>query len=341
MTDERVSDIGEFALIERLREAIPESVRATALVSTGIGDDAAIWTPTPGFASVITTDMLVEGSHFRLDWTGWVSLGFKALAVNLSDIAAMGAIPRLATISLGLRGTERISNLVAFYQGMSRLAEAHGVALVGGDIVHDADHVTISVTAIGEVEPERVLRRSRARPGDIIGVSGSIGAAAAGFEVLRDPLPYIGLATTGLLKAAHERPSPRIALGRLLGEVGATAAMDLSDGLLGDLPKILTASGVTATIDARVLPVAPALKALFPEDWLELALRGGEDYELLFTIPPDRFAVLADRSGEIGATVTAIGTIEERTGIGDGITLIGLDGQSAPVAPGVSWDHFV
>ncbi|HEU0164233.1 MAG TPA: thiamine-phosphate kinase [Thermomicrobiales bacterium] len=340
MPDDRVSDIGEFELIERLRAAIPESVRTTGQVSTGIGDDAAIWMPTPGLASVITTDTLVEGVHFRLDWTGWISLGFKALAVNLSYIAAMGAIPRLATVSLGLRGTERVANLVALYQGIGRLAETHGVALVGGDIVHDPDHVTISVTAIGEVEPERVLRRSGALAGDLICVSGSIGASAAGFEILRDPVPYIGLATTGLLKAAHERPNPRVALGRLLGEIGATAAMDLSDGLLGDLPKILAASGVAATIDSRSLPVAPAVKALFPDLWIDLALRGGEDYELLFTIPPGLFPALAARVEEIGATVTAIGTIEERADDTSGITLIGPDGNSAPVAPGVSWDHF-
>ena len=334
-----VADIGEFALIDALRDALPAAVRQSASVTDGIGDDAAIWTPQPGNVSVITTDTLVEGVHFRLDWTDWRSLGFKSLAVNLSDIAAMGATPRLATVSLGLRGDEHVDDLRAMYAGMGELAGAHAVAVAGGDVVRSPDRLMISVTAIGEAPATRVLRRSGAQPGDLICVSGTLGASAAGLAILSEPERFAGLATTGLLTAAHLRPNPRIALGKMLADVGATAAMDLSDGLLGDLPKILHASGVGATIDARRLPVAPALRALFPDRWLDLALRGGEDYELLFTIPPQAMTQLDERATEIGATVTAIGTITDRVDADARIALVDLDGQARSVDSG-AYDHF-
>lgn len=336
MDRETVADIGEFALIDRLAAALPPVAR-TGSVALGIGDDAAVWEPTPGTVSVITTDSLVEAIHFRLDWTDWRSLGFKALAVNLSDIAAMGAAPLLATITLGLRGTERVADLVSLYEGIGELAEAHRVAIAGGDIVRSPECLSIAVTAIGEVTRDRLLRRSGAREGDLIAVSGTIGASAAGLQVLADRERFAGLATTGLLVSAHLQPIPRIALGRLLGEAGATAAMDLSDGLLGDLPKILAASGVGATLDARALPVAPALRALFPEMWPDLAMRGGEDYELLFTVPPARFDDLGRRAEAIGSTVTAVGRIEPAS---HGLSVIGLDGIEQTARAGTLWDHF-
>lgn len=333
---ETVAEIGEFALIDRLGEALPLAARSAGL-ELGIGDDAAVWTPRPGTVSVITTDTLVEAIHFRLDWTDWRSLGFKALAVNLSDIAAMGATPRLATITLGLRGTERVADLVTMYEGIGELAASHGVAIAGGDIVRSPECLSINMTAIGEVAPDVILRRSGARVGDVIVVSGTIGASAAGLQILANPDRFAGLATTGLLVAAHLRPIPRIALGKLLGELGATSAMDLSDGLLGDLPKILAASGVGASLDARMLPVAPALRALFSEQWLEFALRGGEDYELLFTIPVDRFDEVVRRADAIGAIITAIGRIVPPS---HGLTLRGLDGVEREVRAGTMWDHF-
>ena len=335
-----VAEVGEFGLIDALSTALPSAVRQNAIVEVGIGDDAAIWTPQPGTVSVVTTDTLVEGVHFRLDWIDWESLGFKMLAVNLSDLAAMGAVPRLVTVSLGLRGTERLDDLRTMYAGMGGLAEAHGVIVAGGDIVRSPERLMLSVTAIGEVAAGKELRRSRANVGDLVVVSGTLGASAAGLEVLSHPEKYRDLATTGLLIAAHVRPNPRLALGQLLADAGATSAMDLSDGLLGDLPKILKASRVGARIDSRLLPVAPALRALFPDRnrgrWLDMALRGGEDYELLFTIPPDRFDGLRERAGRTGATVTAIGEI---TGDATAIILTELDGTSSPVAAG-AFDHF-
>ncbi|MGC4108791.1 MAG: thiamine-phosphate kinase [Thermomicrobiales bacterium] len=330
-----VAEIGEFALIEWLAAALPPAVRSAG-IDLGIGDDAAVWEPAPGTVSVITTDTLVEAIHFRLDWTDWRSLGFKSLAVNLSDIAAMGATPRLATITLGLRGTERVADLEVLYAGIGELAEAHRVAIAGGDIVRSPDCLSISVTAVGEAPRDRLLRRSGAREGDVIAVSGTIGASAAGLQILAAPERFAGLTTTGLLVSAHLQPIPRIALGQLLGEFGASAAMDLSDGLLGDLPKILAASGVGATIDARALPVAPSVRALFPETWLDLALRGGEDYELLFAVPPSLLDTVARKAEAVGATVTAVGRIEPAS---HGMTVIGLDGEQTAVLPG-AFDHF-
>jgi len=330
-----VADLGEFGLIDHLRAALPASVRETAAVGVGIGDDAAIWTPTAGAPSVVTSDALVEGMHFRLDWTDWWSLGFKSLAVNLSDLAAMGATPRLATISLGLRGTERVADLEAMYQGVGELAVAHGVAIAGGDIVRSPERLLISVTAIGEVIGYAPLRRDGARVGDVICVSGTLGASGAGLAILADPERFAGLTTTGLLVAAHLRPNPRITLGKVLGEIGATSAMDLSDGLVGDLPKILRASGVGARIDAGAIPVAPALRALFPDEaWLELALRGGEDYELLFTLPRDLVEPTRQRAEAIGATVTPIGEVIPAD---EGFLLTDLSGTTSPVTPG-AWD---
>ncbi|MGC4189938.1 MAG: thiamine-phosphate kinase [Thermomicrobiales bacterium] len=333
---ETVADIGEFALIERLTQALPSTVRRAG-IDLGIGDDAAVWEPTPGTVSVITTDTLIETVHFRLDWTDWRSLGFKALAVNLSDIAAMGATPRLATITLGLRGTERVADLVTMYEGIGELAEAHRVAIAGGDIVRSPGGLAIGVTAIGETARDRLLRRSGAREGDVIAVSGTIGASAAGWRILAEPDRFGGMTTTGLLVSAHLQPIPRIALGKVLGDLGVMAAMDLSDGLLGDLPKILAASGVGATIDARMLPVAPAVRALFPDTWLDLALRGGEDYELLFTAPPARFDEIVRRAEGIGSAVTAIGTVESAS---HGLVVRGLDGKERSAVAGTLWDHF-
>lgn len=330
----RVRDVGEFGLIAALDAVLPASVRASERVTVGIGDDAATWRPTAGMSSVITTDTLIEGTHFRIDWTDWQSLGHKMLAVNLSDIAAMGADPVLATITLGLSGEERVDDLQAMYEGAAALAAPHGVVIGGGDIVRTAGPLMVSVTAIGE--GETLLLRSGARPGDRILVSGTIGASAAGLRLLRRG--GAEATTADLLMAAHLRPNPRLALGRLLASRGATAAMDLSDGLLGDLPKILQASGVAATIDARRVPVLPSLRALFPDEWLELALRGGEDYELLATVPPDRLDALVRGAKNVGATVTDIGEIRARDDEAP-LVMTDLVGRQYPIHPG-AFDHF-
>jgi thiamine-monophosphate kinase len=339
--EERVRDIGEFGLIERLAAVLPSEVRASDSVRIGIGDDAAVWRPSGNEDVVVTTDSLVEGIHFRRDWTDWNSLGHKILAVNVSDLAAMGAVPRMAVVTLGLRGDEIVSDLEALYRGLGELALRHGLVVAGGDVVKSPQGLVFHVTAIGETRQQRVLTRSGAKPGNIVGVTGTIGASAAGMWLLtldRDD-PRRLAATADFLIAAHLRPEPRVTLGAALLNSGATSAMDLSDGLAGDLPKILTASGVSAWIDTRRIPVAAALRAVVPEDWLELALRGGEDYELIFTAEPDAWDTIAGEVSAVGGETTAIGEIVPRTTDEPVLEIIDPYGGRHPLMPG-AFDHF-
>lgn len=335
--DELVRDVGEFGLIAALQASLPASIRSSDAVPLGIGDDAAAWQPTPGMTSVITTDTLVEEIHFRLDWTDWRSLGHRALAVNLSDVASMGAKPVLVAITLGLRGDERVADLVEMYRGMADLAGPHEVVIAGGEITRTTGPLFLSVTAIGE--GERLLRRDAAQPGDRVLVSGTLGASGAGFELLQDPDLRARATTADLLVAAHLRPQPRVALGRLLASHGVECAMDISDGLLGDLPKIMGASGVSARIDARAVPVLPAVRALFPDRWLELAIRHGEDFELLLTVPPELVASLQAAAREIGATLTDIGEIVTMEGDEPVLRVVDTDGEERQVDIG-AFDHF-
>lgn len=337
--DRRVREIGEFRLIAELQRALPNAARAEGIIELGIGDDAAVWRPTAGVPCIVTTDTLVDAVHFRLDWTDWRSLGHKALAVNLSDAAAMGAKPALATVSLGLTGDERVADLRAMYEGLGNLAAAEGMAIGGGDVVHSPHALTITVTVIGECRDGPPLRRDGARMGDVIAVSGTLGASAAGLRLLAAESSLRSATTAALLVEAHLRPQPRVALGRVLSRHGASAAMDLSDGLYGDLPTLLAASRVAGRIELDRLPVAAAVHALFPDDWLDLATRGGEDYELLFTAPPDRMPEIEARAAEAGATISVIGTVETAGEAPGRVTAFALDDTESTVAAG-AFDHF-
>lgn len=335
-----VGEVGEFGLIAELQEALPPAARGGQAVALAIGDDAAVWAPTAGERVVATADALIEGVHFRLDWTGWRDLGHKTLAVNASDIAAMGAAPRVALVTLGLRGDERVEDLRELYRGLGGLAARLGIVVAGGDIVRSPRARVLHATVLGETRGERVLTRGGARPGDLVAVSGTLGASAAGLRLLATSGddPRRSAATAPLLIDAHRRPQPRLALGAVLRDRGATAAMDLSDGLLGDLPKILAASNVAARIDAGRIPVAAAVRALFPDEWFDLATRGGEDYELLFTVPPTAWPVVAEASVAAGASVTAIGEVVAPHP-GGALVMTGLDGAEHAVAIG-AFDHF-
>lgn len=335
-----VRSLGEFALIGRLAATLAEVGVAAAPELTGIGDDAAIWSPTPGTRSVVTTDSLIEGVHFRLDWTGWRDLGHKALAVNLSDIAAMGARPRLAVVSLGLTGREPVAGLLDLYRGLGALAARHATVIAGGDIVASPDRLGLHVTVIGESWPEaggRLLTRDTARPGDRLAVSGPLGLSAAGLALL-----LRGEAGGGedALLAAHHRPEPRLAYGHALIAAGVRAAMDLSDGLWGDLAKICERSGVAARVAAAALPVPDEIKARFPDRWLDLATRGGEDYELLFAADDATLARLGTRCALDGLPPpVVIGEVIAAPGGKPSITLRRADGTEEVVAGG-AFDHF-
>jgi thiamine-monophosphate kinase len=337
---ERVRDISEFDLISRLRDALPDGARNSSVVPIGIGDDTALWRPTPGESVLNTTDSLIDTIHFRADWTSWVDLGWKSLAVNISDIAAMGGVPVLATVSLALTGNELVVDLEALYHGMGQIAIAEAVVLAGGDIVRAPHDLGIHVTVLGQTRNGRALLRGGAHPGDLIAVTGTLGASAAGLALLDLPKddPRRAATTAPLLIEAHTRPQPRVQAGRLALEHGATAAMDLSDGLFGDLPKILTASRVDATIDLAAIPVAAAVRALFPDRWLDIATRGGEDYELLLTIPADRVSLLQGALDTIDQTLTVIGAI----GLRSAEPTLSARDQNGVVTPitGGAFDHF-
>lgn len=329
---ERVRHVGEFALIDRLINALPEITRGSSLVH-GAGDDCATW-KTEGDRSVVTADAMVANVHFRLEWTDWRSLGHKLLAVNLSDLASMGARPRLAIVTLTLTGDELVSDLEDMYRGMGELAGIYNVVIAGGDIVRTNGPQVLNLTAIGDsVADQPLMLRSAAQPGDMVMVSGTLGASAAGWRLLENPNPEAKSAD--LLIADHLRPQPRISLGQWLAKSGVRCCMDLSDGLAGDLPKILAASGAGATIDTQKIPVVPAVRSLFPNDWLDLAIRGGEDYELLFTASPSIVDRLIAESSEVGATLTVIGQITEKS------SLIWLDEFGNPISlDGGAWLHF-
>ncbi|MCA9861195.1 MAG: thiamine-phosphate kinase [Thermomicrobiales bacterium] len=337
---ERVRDISEFDLIDRLRDALPAAARADARIAEGIGDDAAVWRPDIGEAILITTDSLIDTIHFRTDWTTWDDLGWKSLAVNISDIAAMGGQPGLATVSLVLTGDELVADLEELYRGMGRIAQRERVVVAGGDIVRAPRDFGIHVTVLGESRRGRYLTRSGAQPGDVICVTGTLGAAAAGLALLQleSDDPRRTATTAPLLVAAHTRPEPRVRAGRHALEHHASAAMDLSDGLFGDLPKILTASGVDATIHLAQLPVAASVRALFPDRWLDFATRGGEDYELLLTVPPDRIDDLRQALSDFESTLTVIGQIDD-VSASPRLHARTLDGRLEPVRRG-AFDHF-
>lgn len=339
MSAERVSDLGEFGVIDRLLAALPVEARAAqADVLVAAGDDAAVMQMPSGRVQIVTADALVEGIHFRLDWTDWGSLGHKALAVNISDVAAMGGTPSVAVVTLGLRGDELVADLESMYRGMGELARRHGVVIVGGDIVRVATERLVAITVIGHAGRDQLMVRSAALAGDAIGVTGTIGAAAAGFEILRDPERFAHSATAPRLVRSHLRPEPRGDAARLLVEHGVRAAMDLSDGLAGDLPKMLSASGVSAEIEEDRLPVIAAVRALFPGRWVDLGLRGGEDYELLFTIPADRWDALERDAASQAITVTRIGTILE-SGVRPELYLLRRSGERERLPVG-AFDHF-
>ncbi|MCL0057670.1 thiamine-phosphate kinase [Dehalococcoidales bacterium] len=273
----KISELGEFGLIELLAKMVDAS-SDNLLIS--IGDDAAAWY---GDAStqLATVDSFIQDIHFSLAIASWKDLGWKALAANLSDIAAMGGIPRYALVSLALPGDTEVDNVTALYQGMIELAQQFGVAIIGGDIT-SAPLVAITITVLGSTGNRDILTRSAAEPGEKVAVTGELGAAAAGLEMLNKQLQFDPEATM-CLKNAYLHPYPRITEGQLLVEHGVKTAIDISDGLISDLKHICKLSQVSARIEIDCVPIKPKVKTNFGDKALKLALSGGEDYELLFT----------------------------------------------------------
>jgi thiamine-monophosphate kinase len=284
----RVNEVGEHALLARLLARLP---RPSASVLVGPGDDAAVLAPGRNERLVVTTDAVVEGVHFNCAYSSPADIGHKALAVNLSDLAAMGASPRWALLSLVLPASLLVSEVEELVDGLSALAGRHGVAVVGGNITRTDGPLVVDVTAGGEVAPRRWLTRGGAKAGHEIYVSGAIGGAAAGLEMLRNAGQGSGIGDQGSgCIARHRRPEPRVRLGVAMGRArAASAAMDLSDGLGDALRQVAASSGVGVRIDRDAVPIDACARAWWTSravDAVSAAVRGGDDYELLFAVPP-------------------------------------------------------
>lgn len=325
----KVSELGEFALIELLAGIAPRGGPEHRML-IGIGDDTAAW---QGDDSTVlaTTDAMVQGVHFTAG-TPWRELGWKALAVNLSDVAAMGGAPQYALVNLSLPGETEVEDVARLYRGMAELADQHRVAIVGGNITA-APVIMITVTVIGRALREGLLRRSAAVPGDRVAVTGYLGAAAAGLRQLGGDLNLPPEAVVAL-RQAHLQPKPRIAEGQVLVRCGVRAAIDISDGLVADLSHICAASKVGACVPVHLVPIHPGVRENLGDKALDLALGGGEDYELLFTAP-DRVVKEVEKALGRSCPVTVIGEVTE----GTGIKLLAGDGKPYYIY-GPGWDHF-
>jgi thiamine-monophosphate kinase len=331
-------ELSEDGLVAAIRTVLSGE---TSGVIVGLGDDAAVVEPGTG-SSVLTTDLLVDGVHFERGSTSARDLGAKAIAVNVSDIAAMGASPRYALASLALPADIEAAWVVELYGGMRAACEEYALALVGGDISR-AERLVISVVVLGEVSRGRAVTREGARTGDAIVVTGSLGAAAAGLALSRAPAPVLLAALSAgwarELLDALARPAARVGEGVTLAQCGATAMMDLSDGLAKDLSRLCIASGVGARVGLADVPIPEAVRAAaaaLEVDPMDLAISGGEDYELLATIAQTEVDGARERLRDrFGVALTQVGDIVE----GQGLVAVDAHGAESTMEP-KGWDHF-
>ena len=320
-----VSGLGEFGLIERLAKAVGASKPEGLIV--GIGDDAAAWRLN-GAVMLATTDTLVEGVHFLAGRTPWADLGWKALAVNVSDIAAMGGLPQYALVTLALPPQTPVGDVDALYDGLRECASEYGVAVAGGDVVR-APQIAITIAVLGRAEVDAggqplLMRRDAARAGYVIAVTGTLGDSAAGLRRLKDGAP-----ADDPLVRAHLRPRPPLAAARRAAALGVPCAIDVSDGLLQDIGHVCEMSGLGAVVRAEALPLSGELRDAYPEEALALACTGGEDYELVFVAPGETLEALR-------LEVTMIGEMVE-----DGerrARLVDASGVEIRL-PAAGWDH--
>lgn len=331
----RAGDLGEFGLIERLLARLGASGEG---VVVGPGDDAAAIRV--GEATVLATaDLLLEGVHFEIGLSSPADVGWKALAVNLSDIAAMGGTPRFALVSLGAPAATPSATLEEIYAGLAECADAFSVAVVGGDTVR-SDRLILSLAVVGEPGAAGIVTRSGAVPGSTVWVTGAVGGAAAGLALMRaspsDPSASELLERFPHLADAHRRPLPRLREGSAAARAGATAMIDVSDGMAGDVGHVCDASGVGVRLEAGSVPLAAGVTETADwagEDPVSFALGGGDDYELLIALPRERSDELRREIGPV--SLTAIG---EFTAGNDAVLDRG-DGRIEPLSK-LGWDHF-
>ncbi len=328
---------GELGWIERVRTT--HAGAAGNGLAVPIGDDAAVLDIPPGRQVVVTTDMLVEGVHFRRDWSDPYSIGWKAAAVNLSDIAAMGADPTFAFVSLAFVREETMETLERLYNGFADCLTRYGARLAGGDTNASPYGLTLNVTQMGTVATGQAWTRTGARVGDSILVTGTLGNANGGLALLlQDGLARAEKAFPQLV-GTHRRPQPRVVAARALAALGKVrAAMDISDGLAGDLAKLCAASGVGARVDAALVPLSEDLKAAadaLGQEATQMALIGGEDLELLLIVSPADADSVRSAVEDTGIACTAVGEI-----VKSGLRFVDADGEDAMPPGRHGWDHF-
>lgn len=336
-----VSEIGEFGLISLLSREFgivypPKRGATQGDLRVGLGDDAVVAARRDG-SVILTTDTLVAGVHFLPERCSWADVGWKALAVNLSDVAAMGGTPHLALITLCLPPDFTVEDAVALYRGLHECATAYEVTLGGGDIVRSpVFSITVALSAwavLPRLGEARLLTRDAARPGDVVAVSGTLGDSAAGVRLLQQGSKFSSKAEQRL-RDAQMRPQPRVRLGRQAVEAGLRCGIDVSDGLVQDLGHVATASGVGIRVEAARVPTSDTLRQVFPAEALGLAISGGEDYELLVIGPrPAVEALMSDSK----TPLTLIGEVYETDE--PHVAVIDEAGREIPLQRG-GWDHF-
>ncbi|MFC1965548.1 thiamine-phosphate kinase [Chloroflexota bacterium] len=333
----KVSEMGEFGLIDLLAKMVSgvrgKGVGGQQELILGIGDDAAAWQGN-GSIQLATVDSLIQDVHFSLGLTSWEELGWRAMAANLSDIASMGGVPGYALVSLALPGHTEVADVTDLYKGMIELAQRFEVAIAGGD-TSSAPLVIINITVFGSTRNggKHLLTRLAAKAGEKVAVTGYLGGASAGLKMLTENLRF-GAEAAASLKEAFLKPCPRVAEGQILVEQGVRAAIDISDGLVSDLGHVCQASQVGARIEIDRVPIQLAVKANFGDRALELALSGGEDYELLFTAGAE---VIEKVKAVASCPITVIGEITADN-VGK-ITLVDATGNPVNL-PKTGWDHF-
>ena len=337
---ETLASIGEFGLIDRIDALIRKEGLQAPGIMLGIGDDCASFRPREGYESLVTCDSMVEGRHFLPRYITPLELGRRAMVMNISDIGAMGGSPLYALVSLGLRGDTPVKEIEEIYRGFLLELNPLGASIIGGNLTQSGNGIFIDITLIGDVEQGKILGRSTAGVDDAILVTGFPGQSAAGLQLLLNADGSNDLQNHPLVRA-YNAPSHRALEGRAIARSGsATAMIDISDGLLGDLGHICEESGVGAELYRERLPLSDALKGeggpmgIDPVEWV---LKESDDYELIVTCRPDRVDMIRSAVAQVSPVrITEIGQIKDRD---TGMSLILPDGSKRDLSP-AGWDHF-
>ncbi|MFH1931583.1 MAG: thiamine-phosphate kinase [Pseudomonadota bacterium] len=337
---EVVADIGEFGLIDRIHELLQKEGVQTPGLMLGIGDDTASFLPHAGYEVLVTCDCMVEGRHYLPQHITPLELGQRAMVLNISDIGAVGGKPLYALVSLGLRADTPVSDVEAMYRGFVAELNPFGASIIGGNLTKSGDSPFIDITLIGEVEHGKTVRRSTAKVGDVILITGYPGQAAAGLQLLLQAQPNADLLSHPLVRA-YNMPSHRAREGRAIAQSGCVTAMiDTSDGFLGDLGHICKESAVGAELIQEKLPISEDLRQAaqkLGQDPYDLALKDSDDYELIITCSPDHVdQIYSAVSALSDVPVTEVGRI---TDVARQIKLILPDGTRSEITP-AGWDHF-